>query len=435
MRDVERIESAHGRLLGLPPLGLLLAAGLLVGLIAGVAAATARSGAGQVPAGEVQIEFLLFGATVLGVALFHGLSTEIAAAGFLSVLVCRLLGSGIEPARALAAEWRLFLNLAGLLLGFAVLARQFEESKLAEFLPRWLPASWAGGSLLLAAVWAMSSFLDNIAAAMLGGVMARAVYRGRVGTGYLAGIVAASNAGGAWSVVGDTTTTLLWIGGVRASDLAGALAGSVAAVVFVAIVAGWRQQRHQPIDKLHVESVRPDAARLAIVALILAGAIGANAAFGLPAVGVWAAILLGSSLRPTHWAELRRMGEATAFLLCLAALARLMPLRSLPDPSWQSTLGLGLVSAVFDNIPLTALALFQGGYDWALLAYAVGFGGSMLWFGSSAGVALCSQFPAARNTAAWLREGWPVIVAYLLGFAALLLVSGWSPTPTPAHIG
>ena len=43
---------------------------------------------------------------------------------------------------------------------------------------------------------------------------------------------------------------------------------------------------------------------------------------------------------------------------------------------------------MFDNIPLTALALKQGGYDWGFLAYAVGFGGSMIWFGSSAGVAL-----------------------------------------------
>ncbi len=56
--------------------------------------------------------------------------------------------------------------------------------------------------------------------------------------------------------------------------------------------------------------------------------------------------------------------------------------------SWQTALGLGFVSAVFDNIPLTALALKQGGYDWGFLAYAVGFGGSMIWFGSSAGVAL-----------------------------------------------
>jgi len=50
-----------------------------------------------------------------------------------------------------------------------------------------------------------------------------------------------------------------------------------------------------------------------------------------------------------------------------------MPAEALPAASWQSTLGLGFVSAVFDNIPLTALALSQGGYDWGFLAYAVGF--------------------------------------------------------------
>ncbi len=435
MRDVERIESAHRRLFGLPSLGVLLAVGLVLGLIAGVAAATAGRGADSAVAGKVPIEFLLFGTTVLGVAFFHGLCTEIAAAGLVSVLVCRLLGSGMEPAWALAAEWRLFLNLAGLLLGFAVLAKLFEDSRLADLLPRWLPGSWAGGSLLLVLVAAISSFLDNIAAAMLGGVMAGRLYRGRVGTGYLAGIVAASNAGGAWSVVGDTTTTLLWIGGVGASDLARALAGSVAAVVFVAAVAGWRQQRHQPIERPLVASARLDAGRLVIVALILGGAIAANAAFGLPAAGVWAAILVGSLWRPPPWRELRRMIEGTGLLLCLVALARLMPLGSLPDPSWQGTLALGIVSAVFDNIPLTALALFQGGYDWALLAYAVGFGGSMLWFGSSAGVALCCLFPEGRDTVAWLREGWPVAAAFLLGFAVLLLLAGWSPSPIPAHAG
>ena len=63
------------------------------------------------------------------------------------------------------------------------------------------------------------------------------------------------------------------------------------------------------------------------------------------------------------------------------------------DPSAATTFALGFISAVFDNIPLTALALKQGGYDWGVLAYAVGFGGSMIWFGSSAGVAISTIFP------------------------------------------
>jgi hypothetical protein len=59
----------------------------------------------------------------------------------------------------------------------------------------------------------------------------------------------------------------------------------------------------------------------------------------------------------------------------------MMPVEKLPLPPWESAFGLGFLSAVFDNIPLTALALKQGGYDWGFLAFTVGFGGSMIWFG------------------------------------------------------
>ena len=82
-------------------------------------------------------------------------------------------------------------------------------------LPRYLPDDWKGGFVLLAMVFVLSSFLDNIAAALIGGAMAHTVFRGKVHIGYLAAIVAASNAGGSGSVVGDTTTTMMWIAGVQ----------------------------------------------------------------------------------------------------------------------------------------------------------------------------------------------------------------------------
>ena len=63
-------------------------------------------------------------------------------------------------------------------------------------------------------VFVLSSFLDNIAAALIGGTMASSVFRGRVHIGYIAAMVAAANAGGSGSVVGDTTTTMMWIDGV-----------------------------------------------------------------------------------------------------------------------------------------------------------------------------------------------------------------------------
>jgi Na+/H+ antiporter NhaD/arsenite permease-like protein len=90
-------------------------------------------------------------------------------------------------------------------------------------------------------------------------------------------------------------------------------------------------------------------------------------------------------------------------------------------------LALGFLSAVFDNIPLTALALKQGGYDWAFLAYAVGYGGSMVWFGSSAGVAVSNIFPEAKSVFRWVRHGWHVAIGYVVGFFVMLLVLGWNP--------
>jgi len=69
----------------------------------------------------------------------------------------------------------------------------------------------------------------------------------------------------------------------------------------------------------------------------------------------------------------------------------------------------------------------QGGYDWGFLAYAVGFGGSMIWFGSSAGVAISNMYPDARSVGKWLRHGWYVAVAYVIGFFAMLAVWNWHP--------
>ena len=116
-----------------------------------------------------------------------------------------------------------------------------------------------------------------------------------------------------------------------------------------------------------------------------------------------------------------------AFLISLVLCASMMPVEKLPVASWETAFGLGFVSAVFDNIPLTALALKQGGYDWGMLAYAVGFGGSMIWFGSSAGVALSNMFPEAKSVGRWISEGWHVAVAYVAGFFVLLAVMGWQP--------
>ena len=149
----------------------------------------------------------------------------------------------------------------------------------------------------------------------------------------------------------------------------------------------------------------------------------------VPVIGlaVWAVILAAAPLRMPDWEIMPETFKGTIFLLALVTSASMMPVEKLPAASWQTALGLGFVSAVFDNIPLTALALKQGGYDWGYLAYTVGFGGSMIWFGSSAGVALSNMYPEAKSVGLWLRHGWHVAVAYVIGFFVMLLAIGWHP--------
>ena len=395
----------------------------------------------------VPIEFFLFAAVLAGVALLHHHSLRVALIGLVVITAYKLAFSSFHGTTGVsgllvhgAGEWVLVVNLLLLIVGFALLARHFEESRLPLVLPRLLPDDWKGGFAMLVVVFVLSSFLDNIAAAMIGGTMATALYRGRVHVGFLAAIVAASNAGGSGSVVGDTTTTMMWIDGVRPIQVLEAYVAAIPALVFFGIAAARQQHAYQPILKDAPAGVTVDKGRIAVVAAVLVAAIAANvyAQLGhgawlnrLPAIGlaVWIALLLcAPSVRP-DWQVLPSATRGGIFLISLVLCASMMPIEALPVASWHVALGLGFVSAVFDNIPLTALALRQGGYDWGFLAYAVGFGGSMIWFGSSAGVALASQFPHARSAKAWLRDGWHVVIAYVLGFFVLLLVLGWSPDP------
>ena len=393
----------------------------------------------------IPLDFILFAATLLGVALFHHHTLYVALGG-LAVITLYKLGfgdfSGVPGVSGLVAllghEWVTLANLLGLLLGFALLADHFERSGLPTLLPRFLPDDWKGGFVLLLIVFVLSSFLDNIAAAMIGGTMAGVLYNKRVHIGYLAAIVAASNAGGSGSVVGDTTTTMMWIAGVPATQVLDAYIAAVAATLIFAYVAARQQHALQPMLKDNPAGAHFEGARLGIVAIILASAIGANVFFNLtnpevlnhfPVIGlaVWVAMIVTAAWRRPTWSLLPNALRGSIFLLALVMCAAMMPVQHLPPASWQSAFGLGFISSVFDNIPLTALALRQGGYDWGFLAYAVGFGGSMIWFGSSAGVALSNMYPQARSVGAWLKGGWHVAVAYVIGFMVMLALLGWHP--------
>jgi Na+/H+ antiporter NhaD/arsenite permease-like protein len=430
-----QIASAAGNRRALLIAGALGAAGLLVMFAGG-------SG-GQVFG--IPVEFCLFGLMLLGVAALHDHALEVSIGGLAAILAYEALVTQFPTGRGLAAlgvhaghEWVIITNLLLLLIGFELLSNQFERSNISDHLPNYLPDDWKGGLALLGIVFVLAAFLDNIAAAVLGGVMARHVYRGRVSIGFIAAIVAASNAGGAGSVIGDTTTTIMWLSGVSPIAVLPAYVASLGALAVLGPFGAMAQHRFQPI-LANDEAGHPlERRRIWIVAIVLTTAVAANILANLLTEGeerapwlgmaLWAALLATSLWAKPEWGVIRHGAKGAVFLCSLVAAASLMPLSGLPDPSWQSTFGLGVVSSIFDNIPLTVLALRQGGYDWALLSFAVGYGGSMVWFGSSAGVAITNMFPEGRSVGAWLKQGWFVALGYLVGFFIMLLLLGWHPS-------
>jgi Na+/H+ antiporter NhaD/arsenite permease-like protein len=400
--------------------------------------------------GPVRLEFIIFGLILLGVALFHKQTFRVGVLGFAVLLTFKLvfdpgfhfmehlfgttpMGQQLMDKSLRQGEWGIIINLIGLLLGFSILAKIFEESGVPDVLPAFLPNDWKGPFILLVFVFVLSTFLDNIAAALIGGAIALVVFKKRVHIGYIAAIVAASNGGGSGSVVGDTTTTMMWIDGVSAFNVFHAFIAAGIALLFFAWFASHQQDKYQRIQKDATPNAKIDWIKIFNVAFILAGAIVSNILYDMPALGVWIALIIGAFLRPAPWKEVPGAIKGTIFLLCLVFCASLMPVEELPNASWITALALGFLSAVFDNIPLTKLCLEQGHFDWGMLAYSVGFGGSMIWFGSSAGVAITSKFPESRDVILWVKYGWHIAGSYIIGFFALYLIMGWEPADNNEH--
>ena len=121
-------------------------------------------------------------------------------------------------------EWVMLANLFLLLMGFALLSRHFEKSRVPDEMPAFLPDDWKGGFALL---------VDHLRALELPRQHRCGADRRHDGAPRVSGarstsaisprIVAASNAGGAGSVVGDTTTTMMWIDGISPLGVLGGL--------------------------------------------------------------------------------------------------------------------------------------------------------------------------------------------------------------------
>ena len=131
---------------------LLLMFGLLIPLF------SMASGGNPPSIGRIRVEFILFAFTLIGVAVFHHKTFQVALTGLTVILIFKFifdshfnvsehfLGSTDLLTQIIhkdmrQGEWAILLNLLGLLLGFAILAKHFEESGVPGYLPKWLPDS------------------------------------------------------------------------------------------------------------------------------------------------------------------------------------------------------------------------------------------------------------------------------------------------------
>lgn len=237
-------------------------------------------------------------------------------------------------------------------------------------------------------------------------------------------VVIAANAGGAWTPIGDVTTTMLWIGGVLSTTaiIKELFIPSLLCLVAALIVLGFRLSgkfKAREIN-LHHEIVEPKGKLvlwLGIAALISVPIF--KIATGLPP---FMGMLFGlgmmwlitdffhseyedrNHLRIPHVLGRIDISGVLFFLgilLAIGALDTAGLLKNLAlfldahisSPAIIATL-IGLASAVVDNVPLVAASMSM--YDlnqfpvdhkfWAMIAYAAGTGGSILIVGSAAGV-------------------------------------------------
>jgi NhaD family Na+/H+ antiporter len=304
----------------------------------------------------------------------------------------------------------------------------------------------------------LSSVLDNLTTTILMVSLIRKIIPQR-SERLLLGciIVIAANAGGAWTPIGDVTTTMLWINGQLSTFavMKALIAPSMVSLIIPLLYYTFTSKgKYPPIPKEHVVKATEPGAKLVLI-LGVAGLIFVpifKALTGLPPfMGVILALGIlwlvtdcmhhkyeeREHLRVPH--ILTRVDTSgilffLGILLCVDALQVAGLLQALA--SWlnsaissQAAIAtlIGLFSAIVDNVPLVAATI--GMYPlqsypidssfWHMIAYAAGTGGSILVIGSSSGVALMGLEKIDFVTYA-KKASLPALIGFLAGMGVYL---------------
>ena len=325
--------------------------------------------------------------------------------------------------------------------GFYFVSRLIKTEKVIKLL-------WIVGLI----TFFMSAVLDNLTTAIVMVTLLRKLISNKETRKYFVGIVViAANAGGAWSPIGDVTTTMLWIGGqISASGIIQSLfLPSLLSLVVPLAVASFVLKKESIGKPAALEALSATDARDGKIMLFA----GAGSLLGVPVfktlthlppyMGILLALglvwILSEILHSEKDEEAKKqlsVGYALTkidtssilfflgILLAIGGLESFGYLHALSDQlahyfgnqNLIITI-IGLASAVVDNVPLVAATIgmyslvdFPMDHEmWEYLAFCAGTGGSILIIGSAAGVAVMGMEK--------IEFGW-----YLkkIGFIALL---------------
>ena len=342
--------------------------------------------------------------------------------------------------------------------GFEVVTRRIRAQSLVVLV-------W----IVCAVTFVLSAILDNLTTTIVMIALVRQLVGPREDRLYLAGLVViAANAGGAWSPMGDVTTTMLWIGGqVTTGAIVTKLIGpSLVNLIAPLAIVSWTLRGRRVVAPDQMAGTASHSTmfeRNLILGLGLGVLLAVPAFKAITHLPPWLGVLFGLGLlwAVTDTMHRDRQIEVRQHMVIAHALTRidlsaiiffagiLLAVGVLEHAGvllalagWlDAVIGrldvivvlFGLVSAVVDNVPMVAAAMGMyplaqyptDSFLWEFMAYCAGTGGSILIIGSAAGVAAMSIekiefFWYLRKFSLLALLGYLAGAAVYIGQAALL---------------
>src|SRR3989344_6549019 len=302
-----------------------------------------------------------------------------------------------------------------------------------------------------------SAILDNLTSTIVFLQIASRFFRGKNLVRAAAAIIIAANAGGAFSPIGDVTTTMLWLSNKFSTQTIITQAFLPSLVVFIvstlligrSIKADTKDIKEKSIILGKTDWIIISLCLVSFLLPLLMTVIHLPPYFGLLlGLGIiWLVIDLAKIRAPNNTklrisiekffqnTDIASLYFFIGILIAIGALRHLGVLDDISNLVFTATpsaeriitgnIIIGGLSAFFDNIPLTAAAIdivkTTDSALWVFLAYTVGVGGSLLLIGSAPGIVAMSIVKDLTFTAYLKIATLPALFAYILGIAIWLL--------------